>query len=114
VTFALERPDNQRLVAHLREGDVTTEVVGWRPELAAAGLLAALDGAETEGYAETYWFEPTGRYWWLLKREAERLDIAVLWSRSSAVGWQHVFRAADEFTYLADLVRAECRRLGFA
>jgi hypothetical protein len=112
VTFRLERPDAHRLVAHLRDGDVTTEVTGWRPEQAAAHLLAALDGALAEGYAEAFWFEPTGQYWWLLKRVDRSLDIAVLWSRSSAVGWQHVFRAADEFTYLSNLVRAECARVG--
>ncbi|HXT71148.1 MAG TPA: hypothetical protein VN700_15400 [Vicinamibacterales bacterium] len=112
MTFALERPDDQRLVAHLREGNDITEVVGWNPEKAAASLLAAIDGAAAEGYSETYWFEPTGHYWWLLKRDDARLEIAVLWSRSSAVGWQHVFRATDEFDYVADLVRAECARLG--
>ncbi len=114
MTFALERPDPHRLVARLREGDVATEVTGWNPGNAAASLLAAIDGAAAEGYAEAYWFEPTGQYWWLLKRVDERLDIAVLWSRSSAVGWQHVFRAADEFDYLANLVRAECARVGLA
>lgn len=114
MTFTLEQPDSHRLVAHLREGEVTTEVTGWRPAQAAEHLLGALNGAETEGYAEAYWFEPTGQYWWMLKREEDRLDVAVLWSRSSAVGWQHVFRAADEFGYLAGLMRAEFARVGLA
>ncbi len=92
-----------------------------RPKSRAGGpnrprpqLLAALDGAAADGYAEAFWFEPTGQYWWMLKRVDQSLDIAVLWSRSSAVGWQHVFRAADEFKYLSDLVRAECARLQLA
>jgi hypothetical protein len=114
VTLTLERPDAQRLVAHLREGDVMTEVTGWNPERSAAHLLAALDAVETEGYGECFWPEPTGQYWWMLKREDRRLEVAVLWSRSSAVGWQHTFRATDEVGYVADLVRAELLRHGLA
>jgi hypothetical protein len=44
----------------------------------------------------------------------ERLEVAVLWSRSSAVGWQHVFRATDEITYVSELVRTGLARVGFS
>lgn len=114
MTFSLERPDPHRLVARLREGDVIAEVTGWQPANAAAHLLATLDAVEAEGYGECFWLEPTGHYWWMLKRENARLEVVVLWSRSSAVGWQHVFRAADEIGYLSDLIRAELARLGLA
>ena len=68
--------------------------------------MAALDGAlGPDSYGECYWPEPTGQYWWLLKREAQTLEVAVLWSRSSAVGWQHVFRATDEVGYISELIR---------
>ena len=111
MTLDLEKPDAQRLIAHLREGKETAEVIGWQPALAAASLRAALASAESEGYGECFWLEPTGHFWWMLKREAERLDIAVLWSRSSAVGWQHLFRAADEISYVRDRINTELARL---
>jgi len=41
VNLVIERPDTRRLIARLREGDTTTEVIGWQPEQSAAGLLAA-------------------------------------------------------------------------
>ena len=105
MTVTFERPDPSRLVAHLREGDVKTEVTGWNPEEAAFNLLAALDAAGHDGHGECFWPEPTGHYWWLFSRVDERLEVAVLWSRSSAVGWQHTFRATDGFDYVRDLVR---------
>lgn len=111
VTFSLEQPDANRLVARLREGNVTTEVTGWRPEQAATHLMSALDAADADGYGEGFWFEPTGQYWWMFRREDRSLEVVVLWSRSSAVGWQHVFRAADEAGYVRDMVRAELTRL---
>jgi len=112
VTFSLERPDTRRLVARLREGDVIAEVIGWQPAQAAANLLATLEAVEAEGYGECFWLEPTGHYWWMLKREDERLEVVVLWSRSSAIGWQHVFRAADEIGYISNLIRTELERHG--
>jgi hypothetical protein len=108
--IVFERPDSQRLVAKLREGDTITDITGWRPEQAAADLLAALDAAESEGYGECFWPEPTGQYWWILKREDRRLEVVVLYSRGGAMGWQHVFRAVDEVDYLQDLVRTELDR----
>lgn len=113
MTFSLEQPDPHRLVVHLREGEVETEVSGWNPAQSATHLLAALDAADAEGYGECFWPEPTGHYWWMFKREHERLEVVVLWSRSSAVGWQHVFRAADGAGYLRELIASEFGRLGF-
>ena len=95
-----------RLTAYLREGDVTTEVVGWNPARCAEHLIAALEGAiGPDSYGECFWPEPTGHYWWMFKRDEQRLEVAVLWSRSSAVGWQHVFRATDEVNYVRDSIR---------
>ena len=112
--IALERPDNRRLVARLREGDVNTEVTGWQPEQAAAHLLAALESARQDGYGECQWLEPTGQYWWVLKREDQRLEVAVMYSAGVVPGWQHVFRAEDAMDYIHDLVRAELEREGLA
>jgi hypothetical protein len=103
----IEQPDPRRLVARLREGDVSTEISGWQPEQAAAHLLAALESARQEGYGECLWLEPTGQYWWALKREDERLEVVVMYSAGVVPGWQHVFRAEDEMNYLQELVHSE-------
>ena len=110
--IVFECPDSQRLIAKLREGDTITDVTAWRPEQAAADLLAALDAAESESYGECFWPEPTGQYWWMLKREDRRLETVVLYSRGGAMGWQHVFRAVDEMDYVRELVREELHRHG--
>ena len=102
--FVLERPDASRLIAHLSEGSEKTDVIGWNQAWCAEQLLAALEDAATDGYGECFWPEPTGQFWWMLKREEDRLEIAVLWSRSSAVGWQHIFRATDGFGYMRELI----------
>lgn len=112
MRFEIELLEPHRVIVRLREGDVNTTVEGWRPELAAVDLLDALAAADHEGYAECYWLEPTGQYWWMMRREDQRLEVVVLWSRSAAVGWQHVFRAADEMTYLRESVRSEFARVG--
>jgi hypothetical protein len=107
VTVTIERPDDRRVVAHLREGDVRTEVTGWRPEQSAADLMAAIEAAQLEGYGECFWPEPTGQYWWMLRLKDRRLEVAVMWSSGVGTGWQHVFRAADEIEYLSNLIRIE-------
>jgi hypothetical protein len=108
----LDRPDPQRLVAKLRDGLTTTEVTGWRPAKAAADLVAALVAAKEDGYGECFWPEPTGQFWWILKREDRTLEVVILYSRGGAMGWQHVFRATDEVDYICDLVQAEVARVG--
>lgn len=112
MVCTIELPDSRHVVARLRDGDVTTDVSGWNQRECAAQLMAALDAAEVEGYGECFWPEPTGHYWWMFRRDDRRLEAVVLWSRSSAVGWQHVFRAADEMGYLRDLFRREFERNG--
>jgi hypothetical protein len=102
--------DGPRLVARLKEGPIEVEVVGWGATSIAAHLQGALDDAEVSGYGECFWPEPTGHYWWMFKREGQTLEVAVLWSRSSAVGWQGVFRATDEIGYVRDLVRDQLSR----
>jgi hypothetical protein len=103
-----DRSDPKRLTARLREGSVATEVTGWNPAYCAEHLLGALEAAAGDDrYGECFWPEPTGQYWWMFKRDDRTLEVAVLWSRSSAVGWQHVFRATDEATYIVELIRRE-------
>ena len=35
-----------------------------------------------------------------INREGRRLEVVVLWSRGAVTGWEHVFRAADEVSYV--------------
>ena len=110
--ISFERPDDRRIVAKMREGSVETEVSSWQPEQSARDLMAAFDHAAAEGYGECFWPEPTGQYWWMLKRVDRRLEIAVMFSAGGASGWQHTFRAADEAGYLRNLVATAFREQG--
>ena len=113
VHVVIERPDAHRLVARLQDAGTEAEVIGWNPEQSAANLLAALDAAEgPDGYGECFWPEPTGHFWWMFKRDDRSLETVVLWSRSSAVGWQHLFRACDEVGYVKDLIQTALAESG--
>jgi hypothetical protein len=112
VHVTIERPDSRRIVAHLREGDTATEITGWQPEQAAADLLAALDSARETGFGDCQWLEPTGQYWWMLKRDNEQLEVVVMYSAGVVPGWQHAFRAVDEMDYVLELVRTELAQCG--
>jgi hypothetical protein len=108
VNVLIDSATTEKIVISLREGAVETSVTGWNTARAVTALLSALEMvASGEGYAECFWAEPTGQYWWLFNREGRRLEVVVLWSRGAVTGWQHVFRAADEVDYLIDRVRAE-------
>lgn len=98
----------ERIVVSLREGEIETSVTGWHTPRAVKSLLTALDiVGGGEGYAECFWPEPTGQYWWMFNREGRRLEVVVLWSRGAVTGWQHVFRAADEVGYLIERIHDE-------
>lgn len=110
--ISFERPDARRVIARLREGDAAADVTGWQPEQAVSDLLAAIASARKDGYGDCQWLEPTGQYWWMLKREDERLEVAVMYSAGVVPGWQHVFRAADAMSYIEELVRTGIGELG--
>ena len=108
MNLVIDSANAQNIVVRLREGAAETTVTGWFTSRAVTALLTALDGvAAGEGYAECFWPEPTGQYWWMFNREGQRLEVVVLWSRGAVTGWEHVFRAADEVTYLIGRVREE-------
>ncbi|MCC7042804.1 MAG: hypothetical protein IT183_03015 [Acidobacteria bacterium] len=108
MNVVIERANPQQIVVRLREGTVEATVTGWHTSRAVTALLTALETVATgEGYAECFWPEPTGQYWWMLNREGQRLEVVVLWSRGAVTGWEHVFRAADEVNYIIERVREE-------
>jgi hypothetical protein len=108
VNVQIESVSPSQIAIRLREGDVQTTVSGWHTARAVAALTSALEVVEAaEGYAECFWGEPTGQYWWMFNREGRRLEVVVLWSRGAVTGWEHVFRAADEVGYLVERFRQE-------
>lgn len=108
MNVEIENATPQQLVITLREGVVESTITGWHTSRAVTALMSALEVvAAGEGYAECFWPEPTGQYWWMFNREGRRLEVVVLWSRGAVTGWQHVFRAADEVDYLVGRVRDE-------
>jgi len=109
ISLSTEHPG--RLIATLRESDEEAVVTAAHRMAAASALLDALEGAREDGYGECYWHEQTGQYWWLFRREETRLEVAVLWSSGAVTGWQHVFRAADEFSYFMERVQDELANL---
>jgi len=112
VQFLVDPSDTSRLVAHLQEGATEVVVTASHPVAAAGGLTTAIDAARDSGYGECFWHEQTGQYWWMLQRDAERLEVVVLWSSGTVTGWQHVFRAADGLDWFAGRVRDEFARAG--
>jgi hypothetical protein len=109
ISLTTEYPG--RLIATLREGPDEAVVTAAHRTAAATSLLDALEATRENGYAECYWHEQAGQYWWLFRREDARLEVAVLWSSGTVTGWQHVFRASDEFSYFLERVQDELSEL---
>ena len=116
MDLRLETDDRGRLTATLSDEGVTTSVTAAEGRAAGEALLGAIDRAATDGYGECFWAEPTGVYWWMLRRLAMRLELVVLWSSGTVTGWQHVFRAvthAEDFsTRTAEIIAAQSVKRG--
>ena len=111
LRFALEPDDT--LVVHLREGETETTVAVSPARAGVRSLRRALAAAIDDGYGECFWPATTGgQYWWMFKRDAETLETVAMWTRGGAAPWQHVFRAADEVTYVRARLAREIERLG--
>jgi hypothetical protein len=101
------------LVVHLREGQDQTHVSARPSQAAARSLRRALDAARTDGYGECFWpGAEGGQYWWIFKREHERLETIAMWTRGGASMWEHVFRATDAADWLNERVTTETARVG--
>ena len=115
MTLDLELGTDDTLLVHLREGDEQT-TVAVRPSTAgAASLQRALNDALAHGYGECFWPATTGgQYWWIFKRDAERLETIAMWTRGGASLWEHVFRATDAADWVRDRIQRDLGRLGLA
>jgi hypothetical protein len=100
------------LVVHLREGREETTVAVRPSRVGARSLSRALDAAIAEGYGECFWPGlPGGQYWWMFKRDAERLEVVAMWTRGGASLWEHVFRATDAAAWVHERLHEEIERL---
>src|SRR5688572_11745474 len=108
--FALEPHDV--LVVHLREGEEETSVSVRPSKAGVTSLRRALDAAMADGYGECFWPAATGgQYWWIFKRDAERLETIAMWTRGGASLWEHVFRATDAACWVVERLDREIKRL---
>ena len=100
----LELESHDHLIVHLREGEQQTQVGVPKSRPGADSLQRALNDALTQGYGECFWpGVEGGQFWWMFRRDAETLEVAVMWSRGGASGWEHVFRATDSAAWVAEL-----------
>ena len=111
LRLAIDPPD--ALTVHLVDGTTRTTMTVPNVQAGIDSLARALDDAMTHGYGECFW--PAlegGHYWWMFRREAESLDLATMWSRGGASGWQHVFRALDSAAWIRERLISESELLG--
>jgi hypothetical protein len=100
------------LTVYLKEGTEETSVTVAPPHAGAATLTRALADAAASGYGECFWPSVTGQYWWMFRRDHETVEVAVMWSRGGASGWQHVFRATDALAWVRGRLDEELARVG--
>jgi hypothetical protein len=93
--------DLQRLICTLSEGECHATVTASNTHEAAAGLVAAMEDALKDGCGECFWDEAGGQYRWVMKREGEKVKLAVIWSSGVITGWEHVFWTECDFADLA-------------
>lgn len=91
MRFSLELDDFGRLACELTDEQEQHTIYAADPQPALEGLRAALNDAETGGMGECFWLISAGEYRWVLRREGARLKVAVLYSRSVTIGFEHVY-----------------------
>ena len=112
MQLALELDQFRRLVCSLADGAVLATATASNVPEAGRDLRNAIDRAGSTGTGECWWQEQGGVYWWMFRREADHLIVAVLWSHGTITGWEHVFRAECDLEWLAARVREELARVG--
>lgn len=111
MELTLDIDDFGRLVSTLSGEGAASMVTASNVPAALEDLKQALEDAASSGYGECIWQEANGDYRWILRRDADRMTVAIMWSRGTVTGWEHVFRAEDEFEPLAGRMRDEFGRL---
>jgi hypothetical protein len=108
--LALDAPD--LLTVLLQEGTEHATVSVSPARAGVESLVRAFDAALAGGYGDCFWpGRPGGQYWWIFKREAETMEVAVMWTRGGASLWEHVFRATDAADWVRDRLTTEIDRL---
>ncbi len=110
MRFCLRKDDFGRLECVLGDRQEQHSVFSADPESALADLSAALDDLETSGSGECVWLISSGEYRWVARRVENRVRLAVMFLRSVAVGYQHVYWGEHPLQELLDQWRAEIRR----
>jgi hypothetical protein len=109
LDFALD--EFGRLIASLAGDRASVTVTASNVPGAGAGLAEAVEEALDTGFGECWWEEGGGVYRWLLRREADRLTVVVLWSTGTITGWEDVFRGECDAAAFAAQVRDALARL---
>jgi hypothetical protein len=113
VQLTLEPHDE--LVVRLRDGAIETSVSVPQSRPGAESLVRALESALATGHGECFWPCTTGgQYWWMFKRDADALEVIVMWTRGGASLWEHVFRATDSVDWVRGRIAHELDRLELA
>lgn len=91
MRFTLAFDDFHRLICIFQDGDTCTTAESAQVAEGLEALSDALEGLESEGMGECFWFTSAGEYRWVMRRhETDRVRLAVLWCGSITVGFQHV------------------------
>lgn len=112
MQLTLEADELGRLICSLADGATWATATASNVPEAGRELRDAVDQARTTGTGECWWQEQGGVYWWMFRRQADQLTVAVLWSHGTITGWEHVFRSECDLEWFAGRVADELARLG--
>lgn len=112
MQLTLEADELGRLICSLADGATAATATASNMPEAGRDLMAAIADARATGLGECWWQEQGGAYWWMFRREAQQLTVAVLWSHGTITGWEHVFRSECDLEWFAIRVAEELARVG--
>lgn len=110
MRFSLGTDDFGRLECRLGDAQEEHAVYAADAEAALSDLAAALDDLETSGAGECVWLISSGEYRWVFRRQGGKVRLAVMFLRSVAVGYQHVYWGEHPAAVVLGRCRAEIRR----
>jgi hypothetical protein len=91
MRFTLALDDFHRLSCEFKDDETCATAASSHVADGLEALSDALEGLESEGVGECFWFTSAGEYRWVLRcHESDLVRVAVLWCGSIAVGYQHV------------------------